>query len=131
MIEEDQLRSSVFRVNEEGDTSALLGTAFGISTEFVITCAHVIENRAPSSLRFFGKQGELRALEYHLHPTPERKDLALVRVNKAVENPLPICSTVPSIKVLSSRGYLPEDLGWGGRELRFSSRGVTNVRYET
>jgi hypothetical protein len=131
MIDEDQLRSSVFRVNDEADSSELLGTAFGVSTEFVITCAHVIEKRPPSSLRFFGKQGELRALEYHLHPTPERKDLALVRVNTAVENPLPICSAVPSIKVLSSRGYLPEDLGWGGRELHFSSRGMTNVRYES
>src|SRR5580704_12511365 len=112
----DLLRASLFRITSSDDPSELLGTAFGVSPHFMLTCAHVVKDRAEASVRFLGNQGDIGPVKLHIHPDAEHKDLALVQTEQTIQHLLPTSTSIPIISGLTSRGYLPEDVGCGGRE---------------
>jgi hypothetical protein len=68
-------------------------------------------------------------VETVIHPDHQNCDLALLRTDRPLSNLL-ACSAAPTpMESPISRGYSPDDPGWGGRQLIFTSRGLTNVAY--
>jgi hypothetical protein len=125
----DSLRRSVLRIYAATDPTELYGTAFGIAEHWALTCAHVVNEQAANSLQLAGAQGELAVVEIVVHPDDQNCDLALLRTDRPLCDLLACAASPTTPDLLVSRGYLPEDTGWGGHELKFTSRGLTNIAY--